>query len=259
MTTFTVLGSGTSTGVPSVACDCATCRSTDPRDKRLRTSLLVTTKSTTIVIDTTPDFRQQMLMHNIMHIDGIVYTHHHFDHIGGFDDIRPYQFRSGRAMPIYAMRETLDVLHSTFPYAFGLIESTGASTPDVDEHVISDEEFTIGDITLLPIRMLHGKRMIVNGYRIGSMAYCTDTNSIPPESMDRLRGVETLILDGLRWEDHPTHFTIPQALKVIEHLRPTQAFLTHIAHQVRHADVEPRLPANVRLAYDGLVISSSVA
>ena len=256
MTSFTVLGSGTSTGVPSVACDCATCTSTDPRDRRLRTSVLVKTATTTVFIDTSPDFRYQMLTHGVMHIDGIVYTHHHFDHIGGFDDIRPYQFRSRAPMAVYAMRETLDVLHSTFPYAFGLVESTGASTPEVVEVVIDDEPFTIGDVTLLPIPMRHGKRLRVNGYRIGSVAYCTDVNHIPRSSLDRLRNLDTLIIDGLRFEEHPTHFTVPQALSIIEELKPRQAFLTHIAHQIRHADVEPQLPNHVRLAYDGLVVSS---
>jgi len=253
MIRVTVLGSGTSTGVPSVACECPTCRSTDPRDKRLRTSLLVRSDTTTVVIDTSLDFRQQMLQHDIMDIDGIVFTHHHFDHIGGFDDIRPYNFRYNRPIRIHAMQETVDVLHDTFPYAFGLIAPSGAAVPSVDTHIIDTEAFTIGDITLQPIPMRHGS-MRVNGYRIGSLAYCTDTNSISRDSMDLLTGLSTLILDGLRYEPHPTHFTVAQALAVIDELEPERTYLTHISHQIMHTDCEARLPANVRLAYDGLTI-----
>lgn len=252
---FTLLGTGTSTGVPSVACDCETCTSDDPRDKRLRTSMLVKSGSTTVVIDTSMDFRQQMLHHGIMDIDGVVYTHHHFDHIGGFDDVRPYSFRSGRPVSVYASQASLDVIRSTFPYAFGLVEPTGASVPNVDLHVIDTDPFTIGDIGLQPIPLSHGG-MPVLGFRIGDVAYCTDTNHIPQSSRSLLRGLDTLILDGLRWQEHPTHFTIDQALAVIEDLRPRRAFLTHVAHQVRHEDADAYLPPHVRMAWDGLVIEA---
>jgi len=254
MTVFTVLGSGTSTGVPSVACECATCTSTDLRDKRLRTSLLVQTETTTVVIDTSLDFRQQMLANKVLDIDGVVFTHHHFDHIGGFDDVRPFNFRSGKPLPIFAMQETVDVLHSTFPYAFGLVESTGASTPEVDVHIIDKGAFLIGDIVVLPIPMAHGSRMRVNGYRIGDVAYCTDTNFIPQSSRELLMGLDTLIIDGLRWEAHPTHFTVDQSCSMIESLQPRKAYLTHIAHQLKHEETSARLPNSVELAWDGLVI-----
>ncbi|MBU3741480.1 MAG: MBL fold metallo-hydrolase [Candidatus Kapabacteria bacterium] len=252
---FTLLGTGTSTGVPSVACDCDTCTSDDPRDKRLRTSLLVQSASTTVVIDTSMDFRQQMLRYGIMDIDGVVYTHHHFDHIGGFDDVRPYSFRSGKPVAVYATQATLAVVRSTFPYAFGLVEPTGASVPNVDLHVIDTAPFTIGDVGLVPIPMSHGG-MPVMGFRIDDVAYCTDTNHIPESSRSLLRGLDTLILDGLRWQEHPTHFTIDQALAVIDDLRPRQAFLTHVAHQVRHADADDYLPPHVRMAWDGMVIEA---
>lgn len=251
---FTLLGTGTSTGVPSVACDCETCTSLDPRDRRLRTSLLIRSKSTTVVIDTSMDFRQQMLSHSIMDIDGVVYTHHHFDHIGGFDDLRPYSFRSGRPVDVHASMATIDVLRTTFPYAFGLVRPTGASVPSIDLHVIDAEPFSIGDITLQPIPMSHGG-MAVLGFRIGDVAYCTDTNYIPNESLQKLRGLHTLVIDGLRWQEHPTHFTIDQALAVIDELKPKQAFLTHIAHQVLHAEADAYLPAGVSLAWDGLTIT----
>jgi phosphoribosyl 1,2-cyclic phosphate phosphodiesterase len=251
---FTILGSGTSTGVPSVACDCDTCMSDDPRDKRLRTSLLVQSATTTILVDTSIDFRQQMLRHHVMDIDAVIFTHHHFDHIGGFDDIRPYNFRSGHPLTVYCLEETYDVLRSTFPYAFGLVESTGASVPSVDVVLIDDEPLRIGDIDVLPIPLRHGRSMRVNGYRFGDVAYCTDTNAIPVASMDRLRGLDTLILDGLRWNRHPTHFTVSEALEVAEELKPRMTYLTHIAHQLKHAETEDRLPPHVRLAYDDLVI-----
>ena len=254
---FTVLGSGTSTGVPSVACECATCTSDDPRDKRLRTSLLIQSSTTTAVIDTSLDFRQQMLQNNILDIDGIVYTHHHFDHIGGFDDIRPFNFRRGTAMPIYGMEETLEVLATTFPYAFGRVESTGAAIPSVDTHTIDTEGFVVGDIPFTPIPMSHGKKLRVNGYRIGNIAYCTDTNHIPEDSMELLRGLDVLVLDGLRNEKHPTHFTVQESLEIIEELKPKKAYLTHIAHQLKHSTAEEALPPHVRLAYDGLSFSSS--
>lgn len=249
---FIVLGSGTSTGVPSVACECATCMSKDPRDKRLRTSLLVRSPTTTLVIDTSMDFRRQMLRNRVLDLHGVVFTHHHFDHIGGFDDVRPYNFRSEAPMPIYALQETLNVLKSTFPYAFGLVDSSGTSVPSIAERVIDSDPFVVGDIELLPIPMGHGQAMRVNGYRIGGLAYCTDTNFIPPSSLELLRDLDTLIIDGLRWERHPTHFTVSEALNIINIVQPGSAFLTHIAHQLKHAETEARLPPQVRMAYDGL-------
>ncbi|RPI67746.1 MAG: MBL fold metallo-hydrolase [Ignavibacteriae bacterium] len=252
---FTVLGSGTSTGVPNVGCDCDVCTSSDVRDSRLRTSLLIESDHTTVLIDTSSDFRQQMLRHRVMKIDGVVFTHHHFDHIGGFDDIRPYNFNVGAPMPIHAMQETLDVLEYTFPYAFGKVPSSGTSVPSVDVRIIDRDPFTIGDITLQPIPLYHGSSLRVNGYRMNNVAYCTDTNLIPVPSMELLKGLDVLILDGLRWEPHPTHFTIGDALRVVEQLQPKTTYLTHIAHQIKHADTEAQLPNNVFLAYDGLVVS----
>lgn len=254
MIRVTVLGTGTSTGVPSVACDCPTCRSSDPHDRRLRTSLLLQSETTTVLIDTSLDFREQMLRHAVMQIDAVVYTHHHFDHIGGFDDIRPYNGRSGKAMPLYGMPRTLEVLAQTFPYAFSEPEQVGGGVPQVLTIPIDEHPFTIGDITFQPIPLWHG-RLRVNGYRIGSFAYCTDTNAIPEASMAMLRGLDTLILDGLRWAPHPTHFTVDEALAIARELSPQHTWLTHIAHQVRHADGNAYLPPNVRLAYDNLTFT----
>lgn len=256
MIRFTVLGSGTSTGVPTVACECATCTSMDPRDKRLRTSLLVQSEAATVIVDTSADFRQQMLLNNILNINAVVYTHHHFDHIGGFDDLRPYAFRSGNAVDIYAMNETANVLRSTFPYAFGLVESTGASVPSVDIKEIDATPFHVADLPIVPIPLRHGRQLRVNGYRFGSVAYCTDTNHIPETSIDLLQDLDVLIIDGLRWEPHPTHFTIDESLAVVEMLRPKRTYLTHIAHQIMHERDSKLLPEDVMFAYDGLVIQS---
>jgi phosphoribosyl 1,2-cyclic phosphate phosphodiesterase len=253
---FTVLGSGTSTGVPTVACECATCTSSDKRDSRLRTSLMVSSEAATIVVDTSADFRQQMLANNVLDIDAVVYTHHHFDHIGGFDDLRPYGFRSGKPVEIYAMNETANVLRSTFPYAFGLVESTGASVPSVMIHEIDMDPFHVSDIQVVPVPLRHGRHLRVNGYRFGSVAYCTDTNHIPETSIEELRDLDVLIIDGLRWEPHPTHFTIDESLALVEILRPKRTYLTHIAHQILHERDSKLLPEGVSFAYDGLVIES---
>lgn len=251
MISVTVLGSGTSTGVPTVACTCATCTSTDPRDTRLRTSLLVQSETTTIVIDTSMDFRRQMLDYNVMSIDAIIYTHHHFDHIGGFDDIRPYNFRAGTNMPVYALRKTISVLQTTFPYAFEEPEQLGGGVPKIDVIEVDTNPFVVGDITVQPIPLMHGT-LRVNGYRFGPIAYCTDTNAIPPTSLPYLRDLDVLILDGLRPEPHPTHFTVNEAVAVATELEPRMTYLTHIAHQIKHDVVEATLPPRIRLAYDGL-------
>jgi len=251
---FTILGSGTSSGVPTVSCQCATCVSTDPRDKRLRPSLMVESATTRIIIDTSADFRQQMLLHRVLSIDAVVFTHHHFDHIGGFDDLRAFNFTSKRAMPIYLMQETFDNLKRTFLYAFQDMGQRGGGVPVVTTHIIDRSAFTVGDITVTPIPMMHGT-MRVNGYRIGNLAYCTDTNFIPEQSFDMLEGLEVLILDALRYDKHPTHFTVQEAIATAQRIDAGTTYFTHIAHNIMHADLEPRLPPNILLSYDGLQIT----
>lgn len=248
---FTVLGTGTSSGVPTIGCTCSTCLSDDPRDKRLRTSLLVQSETTTVVIDTSADFRQQMLTHNIRALDAVVYTHHHFDHISGFDDVRAFNFVQKKSMPIYLLRETLLNLQNVFGYAFGKAEQVGGGLPMVSLNIIDQEPFTIGDITFQPIPLQHGI-LRVNGYRIGNVAYCTDTNFIPEESYQLLNGVEYCILDALRYHPHPTHFTVDEALVAARRIGAKKTYFTHIAHQLHHKTLLQELPPNIEPAYDGL-------
>jgi phosphoribosyl 1,2-cyclic phosphate phosphodiesterase len=197
-----------------------------------------------------------MLQYQIQKIDAIVFTHHHFDHIGGFDDIRPYNFMGNKGpVQIYLMESTLKGLKQTFAYAFGAAEQSGGGLPQAEVHLIDQDPFQIGDITITPIPLLHGN-MRVNGYKIGSMAYCTDTNFIPETSYTRLMGLDTLILDALRYEKHPTHFTIQQACVQAARIGAKKTYFTHIAHQIRHADCEANLPAGCYLSFDGLVINA---
>lgn len=249
---FTLLGTGTSTGVPMIACQCPTCLSTDPRDKRLRVSVLIQTATTNIVIDTSADFRQQMLTAGIRDLDAVLYTHHHTDHIAGFDDLRAFQFLRRRMPMCYALDETYHVIQRTYPYAFGLVENTGGGgVPNIPFTVITDQPFTVKDIKIEPVYLEHGS-LTIAGYRIGNFAYLTDCNGIPLESREKLKGLDVLVLDGLRWQDHPSHFSIPESLEMVKLLRPKMTYLTHMNHDVLHAEAEAKLPAHVRLAYDGL-------
>jgi phosphoribosyl 1,2-cyclic phosphate phosphodiesterase len=250
---FTILGSGTSTGTPTVSCQCATCLSDDPRDQRLRPSLMIESATTRVVIDTSADFRQQMIRHRVTSIDAVVFTHHHFDHIGGFDDIRGFNFTMRRAIPIYLMQETFDNLKRTFLYAFQDMGQSGGGVPVVTTEIIDTQPFLIGDITFTPIPMLHGS-MRVNGYRMGDFSYCTDTNFIPESSFELLRGTRTLILDALRYDEHSTHFTVEQAIATAERIGAEQTYFTHMAHNILHADLDDTLPAGIALSYDGLVL-----
>lgn len=251
-----VLGSGTSVGVPSIGCHCTVCQSTDPRDQRLRPSILVSFAGRNVLIDTTPDFRQQALRARIDRIDAVLFTHSHADHILGLDDIRPFNFRQGGAIPIYASAETLHNIHQTFRYIF-LEKETESSRPRLVSHAFEQESFELFGLPFWPIRLAHGKG-IVHGFRFGDAAYLTDHNDIPPESMERLCGLDILFLDALRHRPHPTHSTVERSLKTVELLAPRRAFFTHICHDLGHALTEGGLPSNVRLAYDGLELTSQV-
>ncbi len=250
---FTFLGTGTSSGVPTIACNCPTCTSDDPRDRRLRTSLLVESGNTTVLIDTSPDFRQQMLLHGVQKLDAVLYTHSHFDHIGGFDDLRAFNYKTRKPVAVFVNDDTLEKLSRSFFYAFELPEQLGGGVPVVNINMIGDSPIVVGDIAIQPVPMLHGILPVL-GFRIGNFAYCTDTNRIPEESMKMLCGLEVLVLDALRYTKHSTHFSIDESVAVARELNPVVTYFTHIAHQVKHSEAEPKLPPGINIAWDGLVV-----
>lgn len=250
----TFLGTGTSSGIPTIGCRCPVCTSTDEKDKRLRASILIQSDTTTILIDTTPDFRQQMLKNNITKVDAVLYTHHHFDHIGGFDDLRAINYTTRRPVPIYLMQKTFDSIKRTFFYAFGELEQIGGGIPAVDENIIDDvNEIVIGDIKITPIPLMHGK-MKVLGFRIDNFAYCTDTNFIPDTSFTLLRNLDVLVLDALRYTKHETHFSLDEALETAKKINANATYFTHMAHEIKHTECEQNLPKYHFLSFDGLVI-----
>lgn len=250
---FTLLGTGTSSGVPTISCKCDTCTSTDPKDKRLRCSLLIESETTNVVIDTSSDFRQQMLKHNVDKLDAVVFTHHHYDHISGFDDIRAFNFISKKIIPIYINSKTLSVMKKMFAYAFGEAEQIGGGIPTFDIIEIDRKSFKIGDIKFEIIPMMHGKLEVL-GFRIGDFAYCTDTNFIPDSSLELLKDLDILILDCLRYHKHPTHFTVDESIELAQKIGAKKTYFTHIAHNIKHSDLEPKLPKNIHLGFDGLEI-----
>ena len=247
-----VLGSGTSVGVPMIGCGCKVCASEDPRDKRLRPSVLLRLGDTRVLIDTAPDFRYQALRFNIDHIDAILYTHAHADHILGLDDVRPFNFYQRREIPIFAYPETWCAIERTFSYVFDAAP-TESSRPRLTPHLFNDHPFLVAGIEFIPIRVSHG-RGTVHGFRFGDCAYLTDHSDIPEESLDKLTGLDVLFLDALRHNPHPTHSTVEESLKTVALLKPRRAFFTHISHDLMHARIEAALPPNVHMAYDGLEI-----
>jgi phosphoribosyl 1,2-cyclic phosphate phosphodiesterase len=254
MLTATILGSGTSSGVPTIACTCPTCLSTDMKDKRLRPSIWLHSDVQSIVIDTSSDFREQCLRHAIRDLDAIVYTHHHFDHIAGFDDLRAFNFKYQSPVRIFLMKETLEHIRHVFSYAFPKEEMPESGIPVVEPIIIDQEPFRVDDLEFRPLPLRHG-RLRVNGYRIGDLAYCTDCNAVTDLAIERMTGVRTLILDALRFTHHPTHFTLDQAIEVAKRIGAETTYFTHIAHEIKHQEVEGSLPEHMHLAYDGLTIS----
>jgi phosphoribosyl 1,2-cyclic phosphate phosphodiesterase len=253
MPRVTVLGSGTSSGVPLIGCQCGTCTSADPHDTRLRTSVLIQDGERAVLVDTSSDFRQQMLRHHVRHLDAVFFTHHHFDHISGFDDIRAYNFLDRRSMPCFGTTETLDHLLHFFGYAFAGTTS-GSSAPRASlMPVVPGVTTDVGGIALLPVPLRHGP-IATMGVRIERFAYCTDCNGIDEESIAMLEGLDVLILDALRVTHHPTHFSLEQAIAMAERIGARTTYFTHLAHEMRHAAIEPFLPPGMHLAYDGLVI-----
>ncbi len=254
----TVLGSGTSSGVPTIGCDCKVCTSSDPRDKRLRPSILIqfydaNSHLRNIVIDTTPDFRQQVLRAGVRRLDAVLYTHAHADHIMGLDDVRPFNFMQRGFIPIYASAEALTTIRTCFGYIFEK-KPTESSLPKIETNVFDSEPVDLFGLAFEPLRLNHG-RGTTYGFRFDSCAYLTDHSDIPEESVARLKGLDVLFLDALRHKPHPTHTTVDQAVEWVDRLRPRRAFFTHMSHDVMHSRTEEILPHNVRLAYDGMEIT----
>ncbi|MGI4865263.1 MAG: MBL fold metallo-hydrolase [Janthinobacterium lividum] len=252
--TITFLGTGTSQGVPMIGCDCPVCRSLDPRDQRLRVSVHLAVEGRSLVVDTGPDFRQQMLRARISRLDAVLFTHEHKDHVAGLDDIRAFNFRQRQDMPVFAEPRVIGQLQQEFAYIFA--EQKYPGVPQVSLHPIESdaEPFDVLGLSVQPLRALH-YRLPVLGFRVGGFAYLTDANFIGPETMGLLRGADTIVLNALRREPHISHFSLGQAVELLEELRPRRAYLTHISHQLgRHREVEAELPPWIRLAYDGLKI-----
>nr|WP_044200970.1 MBL fold metallo-hydrolase [Oscillochloris trichoides] len=244
------LGTGTSMGVPVIGCDCAVCSSADPRNRRMRTSALLRTSDHTILIDAGPDFRLQALHAGLRHIDAVLLTHAHFDHIAGIDDLRPLT-EHGDCLPIFGSPHTIHEVRSRFDYAF-TETSAGSTCPRIELHSV-ESSFAIGQTSITPLAIIHGTWEIT-AYRIGGLGYVTDASHIPPDSYEGLRNLDVLVLNALRYEAHPTHFTLAEALEVIRDLQPRRAFLVHMTHAFDHASASAQLPEGVAFAYDGLEI-----
>ncbi len=248
----TFLGTGTSQGIPMIACSCEVCQSNDTRDKRLRVSLHLEIAGKSFVIDTGPDFRQQMLRAQINRLDAVLYTHEHKDHTAGLDDIRGFNYFQKAAIPLYAESRVIDQIKREFAYAFE--ENKYPGVPDIHVHEIDEHPFEIYDISIIPIRVKHFLLDIL-GFRMGDFTYITDANEISEEELEKIKGSKVLVLNALRKEAHVSHFTLQQALEIIEKVQPEKAFLTHVSHQLgKHAEVENELPDNVFLAFDGLKV-----
>tara|TARA_Y100000588_G_scaffold393468_2_gene509616 strand:- start:16835 stop:17632 length:798 start_codon:yes stop_codon:yes gene_type:complete len=254
---ITVLGSGTSVGVPTIGCSCAVCLSSDFRDKRLRPSILIKFSSGTndyqVVIDTTPDLRQQALNADIRTLDAILYTHSHADHIMGLDDVRPFNYGRKERIPVYGRPDTIAALKRVFPYAFEGEAKHPGGVPRLVANEIGSDPVDLFGLIFQPVSLQHGPHEII-GYRFGRAAYLTDHSDIPESSLPLLQELDVLFLDALRHEPHPMHTTVDRALSWVEELRPNKAFLTHICHDVSHAKTTAELPSHVRLAHDGLRI-----
>ena len=257
---ITLLGTGTSTGVPIIGCHCDTCTSHDPRDRRDRPGAMVqftgpAGDKQTVLIDTSTDLRWQMIRHDVMSIAGIVYTHNHADHIFGLDDVRRFNAMQPGAIDIFAEQTVVSWIQRSFSYMFDSeVNVNNSFVPRLELNTVEPGEgVTIAGRAFEPIRLLHGVLPIL-GWRVGNFAYCTDCSEIPEESMERLEGLDVLVIDALRHRPHPTHLSIEQALAVVEQLKPRRTYFTHIAHDILHAELEATLPAGVQLGYDGLTI-----
>lgn len=249
---ITFLGTGTSQGVPIIGCRCEVCQSLDFRNKRLRTSIHVEISGQSFVVDTGPDFRQQMLRENVQHLDAVLFTHAHRDHTAGLDDVRAYNFMQKSDMPVYGKREVLDQLKMEFAYAFAKDAYPGL--PRITLNQIDERPFEVNGVPVTPLPVMH-LHLPVLGFRFGNFSYITDANVIPEETLLRLKGTEVLVLNALQIEHHISHFNLDEALNMIARISPRKAYLIHISHKLGlHSAVEKKLPDNVSLAYDGLQV-----
>jgi phosphoribosyl 1,2-cyclic phosphate phosphodiesterase len=251
---LTFLGTGTSQGVPVVACQCPVCLSDNPKDKRLRASVMIETETQCLVIDAGPDFRQQMLTHQVQHLSGILLTHEHVDHIFGLDDIRAFNWVQKQPTDIYAEERVQIAIRRIFDYVFATYRYPGI--PQMHLHLIENKPFLIDELEIIPIRGYHYK-LPVFGFRFGKLAYITDVNHLENAEIDKLRGLDILVINALRKEEHISHYNLSQALELIAEVKPGKAYLTHLSHQMGFYDeVQKGLPENVFLSYDGLTIES---
>ena len=252
---LTFLGTGTSFGVPQIGCSCAVCRSTDPRDKRSRSAALIQAGDSSILIDTPPELRLQLIAAGVTRVDAVVYTHEHADHISGVDDLRIFSVRQRRALPVYGPPETLDRLRRSFSYIFDDQRAyEGTSKPSLDLKALEPgRAVDVAGVEFLPLAFRHG-HLRVYGYRVGSLAYITDVKAVDEAERARLRGLDTLVLNALWWRPHPTHLSIAEAIETAQSLGARRTYLTHLTHETGHAELAGQLPAGIVPAYDGLTV-----
>jgi phosphoribosyl 1,2-cyclic phosphate phosphodiesterase len=246
-----ILGTGTSQGVPVIGCRCETCRSKNPKDKRLRTSAYIESRGTKILIDTSIDFRQQMLSNKIDDIDAVLYTHHHVDHIFGMDDLRQYTQRHDKFINLYCNKMTLKEMKITFRYVFDKELIRHKSVPLVKFIEMKNKPFTVGSVEVIPVEVSHGNIKIF-GFRIGDFAYITDGSAITHKELKKLEGLKVLVINALRIRPHPTHFNLQEAIEIAKTVKPRKTFLTHVTHDLMHDRINSALPKGIELAYDNL-------
>ncbi len=249
----TFLGTGTSIGVPVITCDCPVCQSSDPHDKRMRTSVMLEVNGFTFVIDCGPDFRIQMLRENVNNLDAVIFTHEHRDHIAGLDDIRAFNYVLNKKIDIYGTRQVMEAIQTEFPYIFS--ESRYFGAPQLTIHPIDEKPFTVRNVEFIPIKVLHEK-LPVTGFRVGDFTYITDASFISEKELEKIKGSKVIVLNALRNSRHVSHFSVGEAVDILTKLNPEAAYLTHLSHFVGlHDEVNSKLPDFIRLAYDGLTLS----
>ena len=250
---ITFLGTGTSQGIPIIACSCKVCTSADFRDQRLRTSIMISIENTNLVIDTGPDFRQQMLRENVKQLDAVLFTHEHKDHIAGLDDVRGFNYAQQKAMPIYASARVIDALKREFAYVFADYQYPGI--PQLHIHELKNSAFELNGISIQPIEVMHYKLPVL-GFRIKDFTYITDANYISEVEKEKIKGSKVIVLNALQKEHHVSHYTLEQAIELINELQPEKAYLTHLSHRMgTHAETSKLLPDHIAIAYDGLSIT----